>query len=129
MDQSELQMELIEEDEVAEKVEEVDENEKKGLVDPSDPKEIEHAASKTLSPSTAANDTPGGTSSSTRAPSPANATDASTKGKLVEEEQRQTGRVKFSVYSLYLRSAGYTTWLLILLLILAGRVFRVADRW
>lgn len=121
MDQSELQTELIEEDEEAEKVEAADEVAKKDSVDPSDPKEVERLAAK-ADPKAP---------DSTGASAGGSAADATTtaKGKLVEEETRQTGRVKWTVYSLYLRSAGYPTWALIFLLILAGRVFRVADRW
>ncbi|GAA5886210.1 hypothetical protein JCM16303_004461 [Sporobolomyces ruberrimus] len=120
MDRLELQTELIEEDEEAEEAKEKDENEKKDLVDSSDPEQVENLAAKVVPGTTG---TPEGGEEA--APKPA----AATKGKLVEEEARQTGRVKFSVYSLYLRSAGYATWTLIFLLILAGRIFRVADRW
>ncbi|GAA5937761.1 uncharacterized protein JCM15063_002109 [Sporobolomyces koalae] len=120
MDQSELQVELTEEDEVAEKVEEAIKLDIKDRIDPADPKGAEHAAAQVIA----------GSDDEPPRPSAAAAKKTSeAKGKLVEEEARQTGRVKFAVYSLYLRSAGYTTWALIFLLILAGRVFRVADRW
>ncbi|KAK4053631.1 hypothetical protein OIO90_003870 [Microbotryomycetes sp. JL221] len=49
-------------------------------------------------------------------------------GKLVQEEARAEGRVKGAVYRLYLSAAGYHTWIAIVLLILAGRGFRVVDR-
>ncbi|KAM0786024.1 hypothetical protein ACM66B_006839 [Microbotryomycetes sp. NB124-2] len=49
-------------------------------------------------------------------------------GKLVQEEARAEGRVKGAVYRLYLSAAGYETWVGIVLLILAGRAFRVVDR-
>ncbi|GAA5902673.1 uncharacterized protein JCM6883_007204 [Sporobolomyces salmoneus] len=119
LDQSELQTELVEEDEEAEKAEEADKLEKEDTVAPSDPKEVERLAAKTAAEPS---DSP---------PPVGSTTDVSStpKGKLVEEETRQTGRVKWTVYSLYLRSAGYPTWTLIFLLILAGRIFRVADRW
>ncbi|GAA5957716.1 hypothetical protein JCM3765_003743 [Sporobolomyces pararoseus] len=121
LDQSELQTELIEEDEEAEKLEQVEEVEKKG--GPSvDRKEIERLAAKVDHETSTATTTPGTSTPVVSAPSPS-------KGKLVEEETRQTGRVKWKVYSLYLSSAGYATWSLIFLLILAGRIFRVADRW
>lgn len=51
------------------------------------------------------------------------------KGKLVDEEVRAEGRVKGAVYLLYLKAAGLETWAAIVLLILAGRSFRVVDRW
>ncbi|GAA6059991.1 hypothetical protein JCM10212_001149 [Sporobolomyces blumeae] len=127
LDQSELQLELVEDDQEAQEIEDVEQSDAKGMVTPSDRKEIEHAAAQTLAPPTTK--TPAETSDSTRAPSPALGPDSMSKGKLVEEETRQTGRVKLAVYSLYLRSAGYWTWFFIFLLILAGRIFRVADRW
>jgi hypothetical protein len=123
LDQSELQLELIDEDEEAEKVEEADELDKKGKIAPSDPEEVERLAAKVAPESASSTDATPGTSTPTATTTP------NPKGKLVEEEARQTGRVKWTVYSLYLRSAGYATWSLIFLLILAGRVFRVADRW
>ncbi|KAK4048522.1 hypothetical protein OIV83_004690 [Microbotryomycetes sp. JL201] len=49
-------------------------------------------------------------------------------GKLVQEEARAEGRVKGAVYRLYLSAAGYETWAGIILLIFAGRAFRVVDR-
>ncbi|KAM0747040.1 P-loop containing nucleoside triphosphate hydrolase protein [Meredithblackwellia eburnea MCA 4105] len=51
------------------------------------------------------------------------------KGKLVEEEARATGRVKWKVYNAYLSAAGWENWFLILLLLLLGRGFRVLDRF
>lgn len=66
----------------------------------------------------------------TRAPTPEPADSSRRKGdgKLVQEEARAEGRVKWSVYRLYLSAAGYETWVLIVLLLLAGRGFRVVDR-
>lgn len=64
----------------------------------------------------------------TRVPSPsadeARVTANGTGGKLIEEEKRAEGRVKGAVYGLYLKSAGYETWVAIVLLIFAGRAFR-----
>ncbi|GAA6016442.1 hypothetical protein JCM11491_002414 [Sporobolomyces phaffii] len=116
LDRSELQTELIDEDgDEADKAEAADDLEKRDAVAPSDPREADKLAAKV-------------TPESDATPSAGSAGPKKT-GKLVEEEARQTGRVKWTVYSLYLGSAGYLTWGLIFVLILAGRVFRVADRW
>lgn len=81
--------------------------------------DAETAASKALSPK--ADDSNG----PTRAPSPANVpSKVKSNGKLVEEEARAEGRVKGSVYKLYLSSAGWATWVAIIALIFAGRSFR-----
>lgn len=50
-------------------------------------------------------------------------------GRLIEEEVRATGRVKTSVYMTYLTAAGLLTWVVILILIIIGRVFRLGDRY
>jgi hypothetical protein len=62
----------------------------------------------------------------TRVPSPSGEAEvkAGGSGKLIEEELRATGRVKGAVYKLYLSAAGYETWVVIVLLIFAGRAFR-----
>jgi hypothetical protein len=62
----------------------------------------------------------------TRTPSPSGEAVSAVKGtgKLVEEEARAEGRVKSSVYLLYLKAAGIETWIAIVLLIFAGRSFR-----
>ncbi|GAA5873644.1 hypothetical protein JCM1840_002987 [Sporobolomyces johnsonii] len=130
LDKSEITSELVEEDEEAADAEDEDVKEREGTIDASDSKEVEHAATQALAPPSA--DTPAESSNSTRAPSPAlDASSATPKvaGKLVEEEARATGRVKWKVYALYLGAAGLWTWIAIVGLIFAGRAFRVADRW
>ncbi|GAA5956181.1 hypothetical protein JCM21900_006830 [Sporobolomyces salmonicolor] len=130
LDKSEITSELVVEDEEAANAEVEDDKEKEGKIGASDPKEVEHAAAKTLAPPPT--DTPAESSTSTRAPSPAlDASSAAAKGtgKLVEEEARATGRVKWKVYALYLSAAGLWTWFAIVGLIFTGRAFRVADRW
>jgi hypothetical protein len=78
---------------------------------------------------------PPGSIAPTRTPSPLNvpvAKDDTKKrvdGKLVEEEARATGRVKTTVYKKYLAAAGWGMWIIIFLLILGGRFFRVLDRY
>ncbi|CEQ40039.1 SPOSA6832_01630 [Sporobolomyces salmonicolor] len=130
LDKSEITSELVVEDEEAANAEVEDDKEKEGKIGASDPKEVERAAAKTLAPPPT--DTPAESYTSTRAPSPAlDASSAAPKGtgKLVEEEARATGRVKWKVYALYLGAAGLWTWFAIVGLIFAGRAFRVADRW
>lgn len=50
-------------------------------------------------------------------------------GKLVDEELRATGRVKWKVYKTYLSAAGWDAWAMIVILLLASRGFRVVDRY
>lgn len=73
-----------------------------------------------LSAPTAENSTP-----VTRALSPESKTKGT--GQLVQTEARATGRVKWAVYKLYLSAAGWDAWTMIVLLLLAGRVFRAAS--
>ncbi|BGP48208.1 hypothetical protein JCM10450v2_004080 [Rhodotorula kratochvilovae] len=122
LDKGELTTELVEEDDEAGEADAADAAEKQlasdGKVDAKDPHEAEHAASAALAPSATA--TPG---TSTPVPPVAKRS-----GKLIEEEKRATGRVKWSVYNLYLRSAGYWTWAFMVALLFLGRAGRVADR-
>lgn len=115
----ELQVEAEEEEAEQTEVEEVIEQKKDGAED---------AAKKALSPPT---DSAGESINPTRAPSPSGEALVAPKGsgKLVDEELRAEGRVKGKVYGLYLRAAGIETWVAIVLLIFAGRFFRLGDRW
>ncbi|GAA6053022.1 hypothetical protein JCM3770_002387 [Rhodotorula araucariae] len=126
LDTGDLTTELVEEDDQAGEAEAADASEKQlarsGKVDAQDPHEAEHAALAALAPSVTA--TPG---ASTPVP-PAPEATAKRSGKLIEEEKRATGRVKWSVYNLYLRSAGYWTWAFMVALLFLGRAGRVADR-
>lgn len=45
-------------------------------------------------------------------------------GKLVEEELRATGRVKWTVYKTYLAAAGWWVWAVIVFFVVAGRASR-----
>lgn len=48
-------------------------------------------------------------------------------GKLVDEEVRETGRVKGKVYSTYLTASGWWTWGAIMFVLLFGRTFRESS--
>ena len=50
-------------------------------------------------------------------------------GKLTDAEANAEGRVAGKVYRTYLSAAGYSSWLVILVLLLAGRALRVVDRY
>ncbi|GAA5897295.1 hypothetical protein JCM8208_003781 [Rhodotorula glutinis] len=130
LDKNELTTELIEDDVAAEDAEQADDEAQKlgknGKVDSKDPHEAEHAAAlAALGPASSAGATPG-----TSTPVPGGETAAASKrsGKLIVEEKRATGRVKLSVYNLYLKSAGYYTWVFMVALLFIGRAGRVADR-
>ncbi|GAA5856811.1 hypothetical protein JCM8547_008855 [Rhodosporidiobolus lusitaniae] len=124
LDKAELTTELVEGDEEAEDAETDDKKEKDGKeVTEDDPREVEAAAAATLAPS----------AGPTREPSPSIAAPpvegaAKSTGKIVETEERAKGRVKWKVYALYLTSAGWLTWSMMIFLIILGRVGRVADR-
>ncbi|GAA6008715.1 uncharacterized protein JCM10292_005037 [Rhodotorula paludigena] len=135
LDKAELTTELVEDDDAAEEAESEDKAEEAkkegGTVDSKDAKEAEHAAALAIpQQSASAISSPGATpGTSTPVPGAIDGPSAVKRGgKLVEEEKRATGRVKWSVYNLYLQSAGYTTWVVMVLLIFAGRAGRVADR-
>lgn len=112
----ELEVEAEEEESETTEAEEIAEH-KKDLV--------ETAATKALGPPSAGN----ASANPTRTPSPSGEAVSVVKGtgKLVEEEARAEGRVKSSVYLLYLKAAGIETWIAIVLLILAGRSFRESS--
>ncbi|GAA6013875.1 hypothetical protein JCM10207_008220 [Rhodosporidiobolus poonsookiae] len=133
LDKAELTTELVEEDDEAGEADEKDKAEEKAsgrmVISEADPKEAEHAAAAALAPSTSGSALP------TREPTPVSASEAVAatpkvkgSGKLVEAEARATGRVKWGVYSLYLRSAGYLTWAVLVTLVFLGRAGRVGDR-
>lgn len=130
LDKNELTTELIEDDDAADDAERADDEaqklDKSGKVDSKDPHEAEHAAAlAALGPSSSVGTTPG---TSTPIPGSESAAASKRTGKLIVEEKRATGRVKLSVYNLYLRSAGYYTWAFMVALLFVGRAGRVADR-
>ncbi|GAA5917290.1 hypothetical protein JCM6882_004151 [Rhodosporidiobolus microsporus] len=127
LDKADLTTDFVEEDDEAEDAEEKDVEEKeangKKPISAEDPKEAEHAAAAALAPS----------EQPTREPSPNPASSdpvaaAKRAGKLIETEARATGRVKWSVYKLYLVAAGWFTWCTMVALIFLGRAGRVGDR-
>ncbi|KAI0945816.1 hypothetical protein AcV7_009953 [Taiwanofungus camphoratus] len=48
--------------------------------------------------------------------------------KLIEEEKRETGSVKWHIYNTYLRASSYWTWAILLLLIVLTQVLGVAEK-
>ncbi|GAA5840283.1 hypothetical protein JCM9279_002335 [Rhodotorula babjevae] len=130
LDKNELTTELIEDDDAADDAEQADDEAQKlsknGKVDSKDPHEAEHAAAlAALGPASSAGATPG---ASTPIPGSESAAASKRSGKFIVEEKRATGRVKLSVYNLYLKSAGYYTWVFMVALLFVGRAGRVADR-
>ena len=62
-----------------------------------------------------------------------NGTDAAPKGKkkprkLVEEEHRETGSVKWHIYNTYLKASSYWTWGILLALILLTQVLGLGEK-
>lgn len=115
-------VEDLDREEIAQELEVEKEAEEEAAVE-ANPGDVETTAQLVLKP-----DAERSSTGPTRVPSPT-AVEAVTKGKLVQEEARAEGRVKGSVYRLYLRSAGWWTWVAIVGLILLGRWARVADRY
>ncbi|KAI0357684.1 multidrug resistance-associated ABC transporter [Trametes cingulata] len=48
--------------------------------------------------------------------------------KLVEEEHREVGMVKWSIYKTYLRAASYWTWCILVFLVILTQVLRVGEK-
>ncbi|KAI0366584.1 multidrug resistance-associated ABC transporter [Pilatotrama ljubarskyi] len=48
--------------------------------------------------------------------------------KLVEEEHREVGQVKWSIYNTYLRAASYWTWCILVLLVILTQILRVGEK-
>ncbi|KAJ7592171.1 hypothetical protein C8J56DRAFT_932695 [Mycena floridula] len=48
--------------------------------------------------------------------------------KLIEDERRETGRVKWPVYKKYLKASSYWVWVLLLLLVIATQVVQVLEK-
>lgn len=131
LDKNELTTDLVEEDDKAGEADErVQKLAEKGKVDSKDPKEAEHAAALAAAGTSAPSSSSAGATPGTSTPVPGGepASVLKRSGKLVDEEKRATGRVKWSVYNLYLRSAGYWTWVFMVALLFLGRAGRVADR-
>ncbi|TDL18516.1 hypothetical protein BD410DRAFT_880297 [Rickenella mellea] len=49
--------------------------------------------------------------------------------KLVEDEERATGGVKWSIYKTYLKASSYWTWLILLVLIVIIEILNVGEKW
>lgn len=89
-----------------------------------EPEELEDVVEDALIPKAAAEDS----LPETRTPSPAGLK-AKGDGKLVQAEANAEGRVSGKVYRTYLAAAGWESWIMILVLLLAGRALRVVDRY
>lgn len=48
--------------------------------------------------------------------------------KMIEDEARATGRVKFSVYKSYLKASGYITWVIMLIILGLGQLGGVIEK-
>jgi ABC-type multidrug transport system ATPase subunit len=48
--------------------------------------------------------------------------------KLIEDEHREEGAVKWSIYNTYLKASSYWTWIIVLGFILIGEVLNIGER-